>query len=215
MFSALIACPAFQLPGVAPPAVRGAVNVRMATGNDAVSFPKLDGSDVRIGILKARWHDGHISNLMGGIKSALKECGVPEDNIVEYDVPGSFELPLACRYLALTGSVDAIIPVGVLIKGETTHFEVISESVTKGIMDVGLSTGVPCIFGVLTALTEEQIVARSTGSNNHGTQWGMAAVDMALLRKDAMLGKKKQNFFGFGAEVSEEVSKPPPQKIGF
>ena len=71
------------------------------------------------------------------------------------------------------------------------------------------------IFGVLTALTEEQIVARSTGSNNHGTQWGMAAVDMALLRKDAMLGKKKQNFFGFGAEVSEEVSKPPPQKIGF
>ena len=117
--------------------------------------------------------------------------------------------------LELLAAAWPIIPVGVLIKGETTHFEVISESVTKGVMDVGLSTGVPCIFGVLTALTEEQIVARSTGSNNHGTQWGMAAVDMALLRKDAMLGKKKQNFFGFGAEVSEEVSKPPPQKIGF
>ena len=180
-----------------------------------MSFGKLDGSEVRIGILKARWHEGHIGNLVGGIKEALTECGVPDENIVEYEVPGAFELPLACRYLALSGKVDAIIPVGVLIKGDTTHFEVISESAAKGLMDVGLATGIPVIFGLLTANNEEQVVARSVGANNHGNQWGMAAVDMALLRKTALSGAKSKSFLGFGQDDTDGVATPPVKKIGF
>ena len=206
-----------QLAGSRSPAaqMRTAAPVIMAGGTTEVSFPTLDGSEVRIGILKARWHEGHIGNLVGGIKEALTECKVPEENIVEYEVPGAFELPLACRYLALSGKVDAIIPVGVLIKGDTTHFEVISESAAKGLMDVGLSTGIPVIFGLLTANNEEQVVARSVGSNNHGNQWGMAAVDMALLRKTALSGAKSKSFLGFGQEDSDEASTPPANRIGF
>eukprot|EP00965_Chrysotila_dentata_P120126 3973048-Pleurochrysis_carterae.AAC.4 len=94
-----------------------APDARMATGNDGVSFPELDGSSARIGIIKARWHEDICDDLVSGIKQSLAECGVPEDNIVESEVPGSFELPLAARYLALSGTVDAILPIGVLIKG--------------------------------------------------------------------------------------------------
>ena len=90
---------------------------RMAKGNDAVSFPDLDGKTVRIGIIKARWHEDTCDSLVAGIKQAVAECDVPEENLVMSEVPGSFELPLAARYLALSGTVDAIIPVGILIKG--------------------------------------------------------------------------------------------------
>ena len=97
------------------PAARSAAV--MAAGNDAIDFPDLDGSEVRVGIIRARWHDSIGNSLVDGVKAALKECGVPEENIFESEVPGSFELPLASRYLALSGTVDAVVPIGVLIKG--------------------------------------------------------------------------------------------------
>jgi 6,7-dimethyl-8-ribityllumazine synthase len=183
----------------------------------SVDFPELDGSDVRVGIIKARWHPETCGRLVEGIKTSLKKCGVAEENIIETEVPGSFELPLAARFMALSGQVDAMIPVGVLVKGDTTHYEVISETVAPALMNVGLQTGVPTIFGVLTALTEEQAVARSTGDNNHGLQWGMAAVEMAVLRAGA-IGKSKQKFFlGFGDTSSEAKSgeTKSPAKLGF
>lgn len=203
----------FLVPSPAPRAVtpRAAVSM-MAAGNDAVSFGELDGKEVRVGILRARWHGDIIDSLVDGAIGALKECGVDEDNIVMNEVPGSFELPLATRYLALSGQCDVILPIGVLIKGDTLHFEVIAESVTKGLMDVGLSTGVPVIFGVLTVNTEEQAKDRSTGTNNHGTQWGKAAVEMALLRS-SVLGRKGRKFFlGFGSDGDSSSSEP--QKVG-
>jgi len=191
----------------------------MATGNDAIDFPELDGSGMRIGIIKARWHEETCNNLVNGAKAALSECGVKEENIVETEVPGSFELPLAARYLALSGTVDAILPVGVLIKGDTLHFEVIAKSVTDGLMQVGLSTGLPIIFGVLTVNDEQQAVSRSTGSNNHGLQWGKAAVEMGLLRQTAV-GTKSKFFMGFGEENNDKqdpkgTSINPPSRIGF
>lgn len=208
---------------VVQPTVRSvparALAPQMATGNDGVSFPELDGSEMRIGIIKARWHEEDIDSLVDGVKTSLKECGVPDENIIIQEVPGSFELPLATRYLALSGTVDAIIPIGVLIKGETTHYEVISESVTSALMSVGMQTGLPVIFGVLTALTSEQVKARSTGANNHGLQWGKAAVEMALLRTSAIGGKGKKNFLGFGDPVDEKpsgaASVSAPKKISF
>lgn len=144
---------------------------------------------MRIGIVKARWNTDHINNLMVGIKKSLKDCNVDDDNIFETSVPGSFELPIAARFLALSGTVDVIICVGVLIKGETMHFEYISDAVSKGIMNIGIQTSTPVIFGVLTCLNVKQVISRSTGDNNHGYSWGKTAVEMALLRTEAMGGK--------------------------
>lgn len=193
------------------------VNAAMAKGNDAVDFPDLDGTDVRIGIVRARWHKETGDRLVEGVKKSLKECNVPEENIVEYEVPGSFELPLAARFMALSGKVDAIVPIGTLIKGDTLHFEVISESVTKALMDVGLSTGVPVMMGVLTCNTEAQVKERSSGKNNHGEQWGKAAVEMALLRASAIGRTGKKFFMGFGDDGSDakapSIGKSTP--IGF
>jgi 6,7-dimethyl-8-ribityllumazine synthase len=220
MLSLVLSTPALLLSPRAAPRVARSPSVSMATGNDAISFPELDGSDVRVGIITARWHDEINGNLIAGAKESLKKAGVKEENIVEREVPGSFELPLACRFLALSGTVDCILPIGTLIKGDTYHFEVISESVTKGLMDVGLSTGVPVVFGVLTANTEEQAKARSEGKNNHGLQWGSAAVEMALLRNSALgkMGKGKL-FMGFGEEKASSGAKAvpggAPAKVGF
>ena len=228
----------------APPMTHRAAAPVMATGNDAIRFPDLDGADVRVGIIRARWHDKICGDLVDGVKTSLKECGVSEDNIFESEVPGSFELPLATRYLALSNTVDVVVPIGVLIKGDTLHFEVIAESVTSSLMSVGLSTGLPVIFGVLTVNEESQATDRSTGSNNHGCarpltaacqtrspptvvcpspdsrrlQWGKAAVEMALLRQTALgTGKSRKSFLGFGGEPSEESKSDTsaPAKIGF
>ncbi|KAH6636744.1 6,7-dimethyl-8-ribityllumazine synthase [Chaetomium tenue] len=184
--------------------------------------PQLhDGSNLRIGIVHARWNDTIIDPLLAGTKAKLAACGVKESNIVVQTVPGSWELPIAVQRLyaasqvqsssagsggsagdllgsstvdltslpaasASTGPFDAIIAIGVLIKGETMHFEYISGSVSDGLMRVSLDTGVPVIFGVLTVLNDQQAKARAgliEGSHNHGEDWGLAAVEMGVKRK--------------------------------
>jgi len=144
---------------------------------------------MRIGIIRTRWNNEDVGNLVTGIREGLTKCKVKEANVFETSVPGSFELPLAARYLALSGTVDAIICCGVLIKGDTMHFEFIADAVAKGIMNVQIQTSVPIIFGVLTCNNDEQVKARSTGDNNHGVDWGMTAVEMALLRAEALGAK--------------------------
>jgi 6,7-dimethyl-8-ribityllumazine synthase len=211
---------AFLVPSVPTPhsrvAPRALSPVVMAAGNEAVAFPELDGAEVRVGIIKARWHEDLTDSLVDGVKESLAKCGVKSDNIIVSEVPGSFELPLAARYMALSGSVDVVVPIGLLIKGDTYHFEVIADTVTSSLMSIGMSTGVPVIFGVLTVNTEEQAKDRSVGSNNHGLQWGMAAVEMALLRASALGTKNRKFFLGFGAEESESKSTVGAGgKIGF
>jgi len=225
LFVASLLSSALLLPTVRVPvdaaAARGRATVpMMAAGNEAINFPELDGKEVRVGIIKARWHEEITDELVEGIKTSLAECGVEEDNIIMSEVPGSFELPLATRFLALSGTVDVIIPLGLLIKGDTYHFEVIADTVTRGLMDIGLSTGVPVIFGVLTVNTEEQAKYRATGSNNHGLQWGKAAVEMALLRRGVVGNKNRKFFLGFNTEEQEEKAKVATdlggaKKIGF
>ncbi len=155
-----------------------------------VSFPNnLDGSALRIGVLRTRWNEEHVSNLVKGISSAVKECQVTDDNLFIKEVPGAYELPYAAKLLAMSGTVDAIVCCGVLIKGETYHFEYISEAVTKGIMDVNLSTMTPVIYGVLNCSDEEQVRKRSSdtnGGHNHGYDWGKTAVEMAIMRREAL-----------------------------
>lgn len=151
-----------------------------------VSFGDLDGSDIRIGIIRTRWNDEHVTNLVDGCKKALKECNVKEENIFETSIPGAYELPLSARFLALSGTVDAIVTAGVLIKGETMHFEYISDAVSSGLMSVQLQTQCPVVYGVLNCMNEDQVKARSSGDNNHGYDWGKTAVEMALLRNEAL-----------------------------
>jgi 6,7-dimethyl-8-ribityllumazine synthase len=181
-----------------------------------VSFGDLDGTDVRIGILRTRWNDEHVTNLVSGIRSALAECKVKEDNIFETEVPGSFELPLAAKFLAMSGTVDAIICTGVLIKGDTMHFEYIADTVAKGIMNVGIQTSTPIVFGVLTCLNEEQVKKRSSGSSNHGVDWGKTAIEMALLKQDATgrgASAAKLGAMGFSTKTETEKSGDKKTKV--
>jgi 6,7-dimethyl-8-ribityllumazine synthase len=169
---------------------------------------------MKIGIIRTRWNDENVSNLVDGVKKGLKDCKVGEKSIFETSVPGAFELPLAARFLAMSGTVDAIITCGVLIKGDTMHFEYISDAVAKGIMNVGMTTTTPVIFGVLTCLNEDQVKARSSGDNNHGYDWGKTAVEMALLRTEAMGGKgqkgalKEVGFSEEGADLDKKKTGP-------
>ena len=124
MLSLVLSAPALLLSPRAAPRVARSPSVSMATGNDAISFPELDGSDVRVGIITARWHDEINGNLIAGAKESLKKAGVKEEHIVEREVP-------ACSSSAAPpsrlGTVDCNLPIGTLIKGDTYHFEVISE----------------------------------------------------------------------------------------
>lgn len=150
---------------------------------------KYDGSSLRVGILHARWNKTIIDALVSGAKDRLLEFGVKEENIIIETVPGSFELPygsklLHDKYKRLGKPLDAVIPIGVLIKGSTMHFEYICDSTTQALMKLNFELGIPVIFGVLTCLTEEQAEARAGlipgKMHNHGEDWGAAAVEMAL-----------------------------------
>ena len=135
----------------------------------------LDGKGLTIGIVAARYNQQIVDALLKGAMAALKEHGVEAKPILS--VPGSYEIPVAAQALADGGEVDAVICLGCVIKGETAHFEHVAEAVARGILDVSLETGVPCIFGVLTTYTEEQARAR----RHHGREYAEAAIEMANL----------------------------------
>lgn len=146
-----------------------------------VTFGKLNGSKLKIGIVASRWNAKVVDALLNGCMSALTECKVKKQNITLLRVPGSYELPFAARHLIEKKKVDAVVCLGCLIKGETMHFEFLAQAVTAGIMELNVDEDAPVVFGVLTCLTEKQARARSTGKNNHGYGWGMTAVEMGLL----------------------------------
>merc|ERR1719313_995613 len=101
-----------------------------------MSFPELDGTEVRVGIIKTREYEGMSDALVTDVKAALSACGVNAENVIESEVPDAFQLPLAVRYLALSGTVDVIIPVGLLIKENSSEAEAIGETVTQSLMTV-------------------------------------------------------------------------------
>lgn len=147
---------------------------------ELVHFDNLDGSDLKIGIAVSRWNQQFTDALLKKCMEGLKEAKVLDENITVQYVPGSYELPFAARHL-VDEDMDAVICIGVLIKGETMHFEYIADAVSHGIMDLQLKKGVPVVFGVLTCLDENQAHERSLGSKNHAREWGLSAVEMASL----------------------------------
>jgi len=144
----------------------------------------LIGTGLKVGIVVARFNELLGSRLLSGANDALIRHGVAETDIDVAWVPGAFEIPLIAEKLAASGRYDAVIALGVVIRGGTPHFEYIAAEVSKGIAKVSLDTGLPVIFGVITADTIEQAVERAgTKAGNKGWEAANAAIEMASLLK--------------------------------
>jgi 6,7-dimethyl-8-ribityllumazine synthase len=139
----------------------------------------------RYAILAARWNSFIVKSLVDGAIDALRRHGVQESDITVIYCPGCYEIPLVCKKLAASGSFDAVITLGAVIRGATPHFDFVASEVSKGVATVGLETDVPCIFGVLTTDSIEQAVERAgTKAGNKGAEAAMAAIEMvSLLRQ--------------------------------
>jgi 6,7-dimethyl-8-ribityllumazine synthase len=133
----------------------------------------------------SRWNDSLVSRLIDGARDALKEASVDEEGIEIYRVPGSFELPLCALKAAGSGRFDAVICLGVVIRGETPHFDFVAAEAARGVSEVSLKTGVPVMFGVITANTVEQANARAGAKHdNKGYEAALAAVEVVNLYRD-------------------------------
>ena len=141
----------------------------MAT-KDVNSAEMIDGSGLRIVVIRTRWNPEIIDRLAAGVERALDESGVTEITTVE--VPGAFEIPFAARTVAASGRVDAIVAIGAVIRGETTHYDLVSEECARGLQDVQIATGVPIGFGVLATENVEQARARSEHIDGTGSSAG-------------------------------------------
>lgn len=145
----------------------------------AAPQPVLDASGLRFVIVCARFHETVTAKLLEGAVSALKQHGASDGLIEVVWVPGSFELPLAARRAAARPEVAAVICLGAVIRGETPHFEYVSHAAATGILRVGLNSGKPVTFGVLTTDTVEQAFERAGGRvGNKGADAALAAVEM-------------------------------------
>ena len=145
---------------------------------------KLTAEGLRIGIVAARFNEFITNKLVSGAIDALTRHGASAENMTMAWVPGAFEIPLAAQKMASSGKFDAVICLGAVIRGSTPHFDYVSNEVTKGVAHVGLQTGVPTVFGVLTTDTIEQAIERAgTKAGNKGFDAAMTAIEMANLLK--------------------------------
>ncbi|MGA1277458.1 MAG: 6,7-dimethyl-8-ribityllumazine synthase [Candidatus Kapaibacteriota bacterium] len=136
----------------------------------------------RIAIVAARWNGFIVNSLVQGAIDALKRHGIHEESITIAYCPGCYEIPLITQKLAKSEHYKAIITLGAVIRGATPHFDYVASEVSKGVAQVGLQTGIPCIFGVLTTDTIEQAIERSgTKAGNKGAESAMAAIEMISL----------------------------------
>ena len=141
-----------------------------------------DCSHLKVGIVWSKWNSDITDNLYDGAYSTLIKLGVNKENIISYKVPGSFELVYAANNMSRK-DVDAIICLGCVIRGETSHFDYICNSVSNGIMNLNIELDIPVIFGVLTDNTKQQSIDRSGGKlGNKGVEAAVTAVQMALLK---------------------------------
>jgi 6,7-dimethyl-8-ribityllumazine synthase len=148
---------------------------------------RLNAEGFRFAVVASRWNDFLTSRLVEGALDALERLGASEQFVSVYKVPGSFEIPLLAHKLAASGKFDAIICVGTLIRGQTPHFEYIASEVTKGIAHAGMETGVPVLYGIVTADTLEQAIDRAgVKAGNKGFEAAMSAVELVNLYKDGL-----------------------------
>lgn len=142
----------------------------------------LNAEGLKFGLIVSRFNDFITEKLLSGALDALKRSGALEDDITVARVPGSFEIPLIAKKMALSGNFDAIICLGAVIRGATPHFEYVAAEVTKGIAAVSLETGVHIAYGIITADTIEQSIERAgTKAGNRGWQAAVSAIEMVNL----------------------------------
>ncbi|WP_010250782.1 6,7-dimethyl-8-ribityllumazine synthase [Myroides injenensis] len=161
----------------------------MATANrnlseyDKTTLP--NGKDFKVGVVVSEWNDNVTNGLYNGAEAALLDCGVLSENIIRWNVPGSFELIFGAKKMIETyEDLDAVIVIGCVIKGETMHFDFVCEGVTHGIKDLNLISEIPVLFCVLTDNNIEQSIARSGGIHgNKGTEAAIAAIKMIDLNR--------------------------------
>ena len=145
---------------------------------------QLNGQGFRFAIVASRWNDFISSRLVEGALDALARLGADEKGVDVYRVPGAFEIPLLALRLAESEKFDAVICLGTIIRGQTPHFEYITAEVTRGIGEAGLQTGVPVVFGVVTADTVDQAIDRAgVKLGNKGFEAATTAVELANLYK--------------------------------
>ena len=144
----------------------------------------LIGAGLKVGIVVSRFNELLSNRLLAGAEDALGRHGVEESDVDVARVPGSFEIPLVARRMAESGKYDAVVALGVVIRGSTPHFEYVASEVSKGVARVSLDTGVPVSFGIVTADTIEQAVERAgTKQGNKGWDAAVSGIEMANLMK--------------------------------
>ena len=142
------------------------------------------GNGMKVGIVAARFNEFIVSKLIGGAEDALVRHGVNSDDIELAWVPGAFEIPVVAQKMAQSGKYDAVLCLGAVIKGSTSHYDYVCAEVSKGVAAVGLNTGVPTLFGVLTTDNIEQAIERAgTKAGNKGYDCALSAIEMINLMK--------------------------------
>lgn len=145
---------------------------------------KLVGGEEKIGIVCARFNEFIVSKLLGGAIDGLVRHGVQEENIDVAWVPGAFEIPLVCQKMAQSGKYDAVIALGTVIRGSTSHYDYVCNEVSKGVAQVGMQTGLPVMFGIVTTENIEQAIERAgTKAGNKGYDCALGAIEMINLMK--------------------------------
>ncbi len=143
---------------------------------------KLVSEGIRVGIVAARFNEFIVSKLLSGCEDGLLRHGVRSEDIAVAWVPGAFEIPLAAQTMAKSGKYDAVITLGAVIRGATSHYDYVCAEVSKGVANVSLNTGVPVLFGVLTTDTIEQAIERAgTKAGNKGAECAQGAIEMVNL----------------------------------
>jgi 6,7-dimethyl-8-ribityllumazine synthase len=150
----------------------------MAQPSAPGELPRDAGRGLRIGIVVSRFNEALCKRLLESCRDALDELGVRSEDVVLAEVPGALEIPPALQWLAQSGRCDALVALGAVIRGETYHFEVVSNESARGVMDVQLETGLPVANGILTTENEAQALARV----DKGGEAARVAVEMARLR---------------------------------
>lgn len=159
-----------------------ATSLKNLSAYDKQQIP--NGADFKIGIVVSEWND-HITNrLLEGAVQAFLDNGVSEENLVIRKVPGAFELPLGAQWLLESGKLDGVIAIGVVIQGETRHFDFVCGGATQGIVDVTLKFNKPVSFCLLTDNTEQQSIDRAGGKHgNKGVECAVTLLQMIGLRR--------------------------------
>ena len=137
---------------------------------------------LKVGIIASRFNEIIVNKLLGGAVDGLVRHGVEEENITAAWVPGAFEIPVAASKMAKSGKYDAVICVGAVIRGDTSHYDYVCNEVSKGIAQVGLASGIPVLFGVVTTENIEQAIARAgSKAGNKGYDCALSAIEMVNL----------------------------------